>query len=43
VDRCRTYFVGASGALVHDNSLVDPVLHPFDAPKAPAVAAAGAR
>jgi hypothetical protein len=43
VAQCRSFFVGASGALVHDNSLVDPVLHPFDAPKAPAVAAAGAR
>jgi Pretoxin HINT domain len=43
VARCRSFFVGASGALVHDNSLVDPVLHPFDAPKAPAAAAAGAR
>jgi hypothetical protein len=39
----RSFFVGASGALVHDNSLVDPVLHPFDAPKAPEVAAADAR
>jgi hypothetical protein len=43
VAQCRSFFVGASGALVHDNSLVDPVLHPFDAPSAPAVAAAGAR
>ena len=43
VAQCRSFFVGASGALVHDNSLVDPVLHPFDAPKAPADATAGAR
>lgn len=43
VAQSRSFFVGASGALVHDNSLVDPVLHPFDAPKAPAVATAGAR
>jgi hypothetical protein len=41
VGHSRSFFVGASGALVHDNSLVDPVLHPFDASKA--VAAAGAR
>jgi hypothetical protein len=43
VARSRSFFVGASGALVHDNGLVDPVIHPFDAPKAPAVAAGGAR
>jgi|SRR5579864_1497660 len=43
VAQCRSFFVGASGALVHDNSVVDPVLHPFDAPKAPAVAAAATR
>ena len=43
VDRCRTYLVGASpAALALDNSLVDPVLHPFDAPgRAETVAAAG--
>jgi hypothetical protein len=34
----RSFFVGASGALVHDNSLVDPVLRPFDAPRPPAPA-----
>jgi hypothetical protein len=43
VTHCRTFFVGASGALVHDNSLVDPVLRPFDAPKPPAVAGATSR
>jgi ribosomal protein S11 len=39
----RSFFVGASGALVHDNSLVDPVLHPFDAPHPTASSAVGAR
>jgi hypothetical protein len=40
VAQSRSFFVGASGALVHDNSLVDPVLHPFDASKAVAAACA---
>jgi hypothetical protein len=26
----KTFFVGKQGALVHDNSLVDPVVRPFD-------------
>jgi hypothetical protein len=43
VAQCRSFFVGASGALVHDNSLVDPILRPFDAPQAPAAEVAGAR
>ena len=43
VARSRSFFVGASGALVHDNGLVDPVIHPFDALKSPAVAVGGAR
>ncbi|WP_435020613.1 polymorphic toxin-type HINT domain-containing protein [Tundrisphaera sp. TA3] len=28
----RSFFIGAAGALVHDNSLVEPVAAPFDAP-----------
>jgi hypothetical protein len=32
VARKRTFFVGSSGALVHDNTLPDPRLTPFDAP-----------
>ena len=27
----RSFFVGATGALVHDNMLVEPVSKPFDA------------
>jgi hypothetical protein len=42
VAQCRSFFVGASGALVHDNSLVDPILRPFDAPQAAPAAADGA-
>jgi hypothetical protein len=26
----KSFFVGTQGALVHDNSLVDPVVRPFD-------------
>jgi hypothetical protein len=43
VAQSRGFFIGASGALVHDNSLVDPVLRPFDAPQTPLAAAGGAR
>ena len=32
VARGQSFFVGRLGALVHDNSLVAPVLDPFDAP-----------
>jgi hypothetical protein len=28
----RSFFVGDVAALVHDNSLVEPVTRPFDAP-----------
>jgi hypothetical protein len=35
----QSFFVGESGVLVHDNSLVDPVAAPFDAP--PELAAIG--
>jgi hypothetical protein len=27
----KSFFVGQQGALVHDNTLVDPVVQPFDA------------
>jgi hypothetical protein len=37
VDPTQSYFVGEAGALVHDNSPVDPVSQPFDA--APPIAA----
>ncbi len=30
----QSFFVGSRGMLVHDNSPVEPVLHPFDAPSA---------
>jgi hypothetical protein len=39
VARNRSFFVGFAGALVHDNSLVEPVARPFDA--APDLAAIG--
>ncbi len=39
VARNRSFFVGSAGALVHDNSLVEPVSRPFDA--APDLAAIG--
>ncbi len=39
----QSFFVGALGALVHDNSLVQPVPDPFDAVSAPAVRPASRR
>ena len=41
VSEGTSYFVGQAGLLVHDNSTVWPVSHPFDTP--PALAAAGER
>jgi len=35
VASAKSFFVGTHGILVHDNSLVEPVLHPFDAPAEP--------
>ena len=32
VARSADFFVGRAGALAHDNSLVEPVAAPFDAP-----------
>jgi hypothetical protein len=37
----RSFFVGGAGALVHDNSLVEPTPEPFDAPPTRTVAASG--
>jgi hypothetical protein len=31
VAQCASFFVGKTGALVHDNSLVEPPYNPFDA------------
>ena len=31
VMQAQSFFVGERGMLVHDNSLVEPVLEPFDA------------
>ena len=35
----ESYFVGERGVLVHDNSLVQPVINPFDAPVEPRASA----
>ena len=35
----QTFFVGGPSVLVHDNSLVRPVPHPFDSPAEVAAAA----
>jgi hypothetical protein len=39
VARLHSFLVGRSGTLVHDNSLIDPVTQPFDAPPATEVLA----
>ena len=38
-----SFFVGAAGTLAHDNSLVEPVTAPFDAPPRLATLAAGVK